>query len=86
MSDAMMARMAHASPDSAPDFTNPSHCPLYPSDMHAAVRPAHALAPSVAELPHLLAQSHSPAANLAVACMSQLRTRAGRGPPFMHFS
>lgn len=85
MSDAMMARMAQTRPDSAPAFTAPSHCPMYPGNMHAAVTPAHALAPSAADMPFLLAQAHSPAASLAAARMSQLRTRAGRGPPPMHF-
>ncbi|MDE3187959.1 MAG: hypothetical protein KGM96_10620 [Acidobacteriota bacterium] len=86
MSDAMMARMAQAEPGSAPAFTAPSHCPLYPGSLKAAVTPVHALAPPTADMPFLLAQAHSPAASRAAARMSQIRTRAGRGPPSMHFS
>jgi hypothetical protein len=81
MSDAMMARMFQAAPGSTPVLSAPSHCPLYPGCTDATVKPVHALAPSAAHMPVLLAQVHSPDATRAAARISQIRTRVGRSPP-----
>jgi hypothetical protein len=81
MSDAMMARMGQAASGSTPVVSAPSHCPLYPGAANAVVSPIHALAPSAAGMPALLAQAHTPAASRAAARMGQIRTRAGRSPP-----
>lgn len=64
-----------------PIFTAPSHCPLYPTAGFATIGPIQALTSSAQGRTILLAQSHSPAATRAAARMSQLRTRADRGPP-----
>jgi hypothetical protein len=80
MSESMMAWMIEAV-SGKPILANPSHCPLYPNGGFVPNAPVHALARSAEGLPTLLAQSHSPAATRAAARMSQLRTRADRGPP-----
>jgi hypothetical protein len=49
--------------------------------MAASIVPVEALAASPAGLPALLAEPHSPSASRAAARLSQIRTRAGRGPP-----
>jgi len=76
----MAARMA-STPDSAPVFRVPSHCPYYPLHPGSWTMPPLALVVSPIGLPALLAQPHSPAAGRAAARLSQIRTRAGRGPP-----
>ncbi len=64
-----------------PILTAPSTCPLFPGCTALLPSVIPALAASPVSLPVLLAQSHSPAAGRAAARLSQIRTRAGRGPP-----
>jgi hypothetical protein len=79
MPDGALTRMV-ASTD-RPVLSAPSHCPYYPQGSCASLSSIHALTPSNALHPALLAQNHSPAASRASARVSQLRTRADRGPP-----
>jgi hypothetical protein len=65
---------------SAPAFTAPSHCPLYPDDASLATQ-THALLALAAGLPVLLAHPNSFASSCAAARLSQIRTRSGRAPP-----
>jgi hypothetical protein len=74
---AMMAQAASAKPI----FTAPSTCPCFPGYAAAPTTSTLAQAASPASLPALVAQPHSPAAARAAARLSQIRTRAGRGPP-----
>jgi len=80
MSDAMSAKMEASAPGQ-PIISAPSHCPYYPQGGCATLSPIYALAPVPNSLPALLTQDHSPVAARAAARMSQLRTRADRGPP-----
>jgi|SRR5580658_6190901 hypothetical protein len=59
----------------------PATCPLFPGYTVATASAPQALTASPLSLPSLLTQSHSPAANRAAALLSQIRTRASRGPP-----
>ena len=63
-----------------PTFKAPSTCPLFPGYSNVPTAPNPALAAETA-LPLLLPQAHSPAAGRAAARLSQIRTRASRGPP-----
>jgi hypothetical protein len=81
MSDAMRSQMAGLASGSTPNFTAPSHCPFYPHGTTATVARIYALAQSAVSLPALFAELHLPATSLAEARISQIRTRAGRGPP-----
>lgn len=81
MYDAMVAQMVQAESGSTPVLSAPSHCPYYPGNSTAATASFHALAPSQAGLPALLAQAHSPAGSRAAARLHRIRTHAGRGPP-----
>ena len=86
---AMAMRMAALMAQSAsgkPFFTAPVTCPLFPGYTAAPVSTIPALAASPVRLPVLLAQPHSPAAGRAAARLSQIRTRAGRGPPAATFA
>ena len=85
MSNSMMAQMVEAA-SGKPILTAPSHCPLYPNGSCVLNTPVHALAPSTNGLPALLAQEHSLIAARASARVSQLRTRANRGPPPSFFA
>jgi hypothetical protein len=78
MSVGMAAMVAQS--DGMPILTAPSTCPYFPG---YAVAPSttFALAAPAASLPGLLVQPHTPAAARAAAHVSQLRTRAVRGPP-----
>ena len=79
---AMMAARTPIPSGAQPIARAPSHCPYYPQ--HPAVwwsTPAHALAAAPIGLPELLAQPHTPAAARAAARLTQIRTRASRGPP-----
>lgn len=58
----------------------PSTCPVFPGLAAASTTPASALI-ATASLPVLLAQPHSFAPTRATARLSQIRTRASRGPP-----
>jgi hypothetical protein len=76
----MASEIANAASGSAV-LTAPSTCPAFPASTAATVTGPQALAASSVSLPVLLAQRNSPAASRASACLSMLRTRAGRGPP-----
>jgi len=80
----MSEQMARMMSGSGPAFSPPAHCPLFPGYRAVTMAPRPALAASALSLPVLLAQAHSPAASRAAARMSQIRTRAGRGPPTFH--
>jgi len=81
MSARMRAMMAGAASNSNPAFTAPVTCPCFPGCTAGPATATHALAASGVSLPIMLAQAHSPAAARAAARLSQIRTRAGRGPP-----
>ena len=68
-------------PSNNPVVSTPSTCPYFPGYNVASATTTHALASSPLSLPIVLAHSHSPAAVCATARLSQIRTRAGRGPP-----
>ena len=74
---AMMAKAASGKPILAAPLT----CPMCPGYTTATISTISALAASPVNLPVLLAQPHSPAVGRAAARMSQIRSRAGRGPP-----
>ena len=80
MSMQMAALMAQAT-SGKPIFTAPSTCPYFPGYTAAPASTTHALAASRVSLQVLLALAHSPAASRAAIRLSQVRTRAGRGPP-----
>lgn len=81
MSQDMAGRMAQMASGSGPAFGAPAHCPYFPGYLARSVAQVDALAASSVSLPFVLAQIHSPAASRAAARLSQIRTRAGRGPP-----
>ncbi|MGD0735288.1 MAG: hypothetical protein ABR976_09085 [Terracidiphilus sp.] len=70
-----------AQSDGKPILTAPSTCPYFPGYTVASSPAPLALAALPISLPALLAQPHSPITARAAARLSQLRTRAGRGPP-----
>ena len=74
----LRSRMAASS---EPLLAAPSTCPSFPAFASTCPAPAHALPASASSMPVLLARQHSPAASRAAARLSQIRTRAGRGPP-----
>jgi len=80
MSMRMAALMVQAA-SGKPIFTAPATCPYFPGYTAAPASTTHALAASPVSLPVLLALAHSPAAGRATARLSQIRTRASRGPP-----
>jgi len=59
----------------------PSTCPAFPGSTAATTSAPHALIASSVGMPVLLAHPHAPVAGRAAARLSQIRTRAGRGPP-----
>jgi hypothetical protein len=80
---AMSMRMATLMMDAASGrgiFTAPGTCPEFPGGASATTASPAMTAESVG-LPALLAQPHTPQATRAAARLSQIRTRAGRGPP-----
>lgn len=77
----MMMRMKALETSGKPFFTAPSTCPLFPGNVAALTAAIDALAAASVSLPVLMAQPHSPAARRDAACLSTIRTRAGRGPP-----
>lgn len=81
MSARPTAAMADAAPAGKLTLTAPLTCPYFPGYAVAPTTATHALAASPASLPLLLTQAHSPAVDRAAARLSQIRTRAGRGPP-----
>jgi len=64
-----------------PAFAAPATCPYFPGYTAAPSTSVLALAVESTGLLGLLAEPHSPAATCAAARLSQIRTRAGRGPP-----
>ena len=78
---AMAAASRFVPPGALPQLAPPAQCPLFPGSAAASTVPIHALPALAGGLPVLLAQPHSPAAGRAAARLSQLRTRANRGPP-----
>jgi hypothetical protein len=81
MSMRMAALISQSASDSAPIFTTPATCPYFPGYAPASISTIQALTATPVSLPALLAQAHSPASSRAAARLSQIRTRAGRGPP-----
>lgn len=79
ISEALAAQLVRTG--SAPMLAAPVHCSSYPACMLATTGPVEALVVSPVTLLHLLATAHSPAASRAAARLSELRTRANRGPP-----
>lgn len=80
---AMSLSLAAAIMDTAPGkaiFTTPATCPDFPVSA-AATAASQAMTAESLGLPALLAQPHTPQAARAAARLSQIRTRAGRGPP-----
>jgi hypothetical protein len=74
--------MAAAIMDTAPGnaiFAAPAACPEFPAA--AATTASQAMTAESVGLSALLAQPHTPQAGRAAARLSQIRTRAGRGPP-----
>jgi hypothetical protein len=81
---AMSMSMAAAIMDTAPGkaiFTAPTTCPEFPGAAAATTNSPQAIAAASVGLPALLAQSHTPQSARTAARLSQIRTRAGRGPP-----
>ena len=79
----MSTRLLAAIIDSASGhaiFTAPATCPEFPSTAAATTAPQ-AMTDEPVCLPVLLAQAHTPQASRASARLSQIRTRASRGPP-----
>jgi hypothetical protein len=77
----MSEEQARTMSGSGPALGPPARCPLFPAYRAVTMAPGHALTVSAMSLPALLAQAHSPAFARAAARLSQIRTRAGRGPP-----
>jgi len=71
---------------SSPALATPAHCSNYPACAPAATRPIEALVASSTALPRRLAATHSHAASRAAVRLSELRTRANRGPPTSHLA
>lgn len=80
MSTQMAAMMSAADP-ATPNIKAPATCPYFPGYTVALNTTTLALAPPPLSLPALLADPHSPTTARAAARLSQIRTRAGRGPP-----
>jgi len=79
---AMAARMASILRESGEtSFTAPTACPRFPTSFAATISTPHAHAAAAVSLPVPLAQPHCSTAARASARLSQVRTRAGRGPP-----
>lgn len=86
---AMSASMAAAIAEAASGrsiLTAPATCPAFPGSLAATAPAPQALASSPVSLPVLPAHTHAPAAVFASARLSQIRTRAGRGPPASHLA
>ncbi|MDR3773006.1 MAG: hypothetical protein P4L26_06635 [Terracidiphilus sp.] len=80
MSTSMVSMLAEAAPGRSV-LTAPATCPAFPGSL-AAIAPApQALAAASTSLPALLALPYSAAALHVSAQVSQICTRAGRGPP-----
>ena len=81
MSVRVAALISQATSGGKPIFTAPPTCPYFPGYIVSSRLTIIALATLPVSLPVLLARPHSPAAGRADARISQIRTRAGRGPP-----
>lgn len=78
---AQMAEMANEADPGTPTIKAPATCPYFPGYTVASSTTNMALATAPVSLPALMAEPHSPPATRASARISQLRTRADRGPP-----
>ena len=76
-----MAGMTAESASSSSTVKAPSTCPAFPGSNALTTAGPQALVATSASLPALLAHTRYPAAGRAAARLSQIRTRAGRGPP-----
>ncbi len=81
MSDALMARMAHATGDPRPAFTTPSHCPYYPGSLHAAVRLDQAMVASGSYALCGPARTRILISGSQSVQLHMLQAHAGRSPP-----
>ncbi len=77
---AKMASLIEAASGNA-SLTAPLTCPLFPRTVALAASSTQAFVPEPVALPILLAEYHSPLVARASARISQIRTRADRGPP-----
>jgi len=80
MSMGMAAVMAEAAPGRV-FLAAPSTCPAFPGSTAATTSAPHALITSSVGMPVLPGHPLTPVAGGAAARLSQIRTRAGRGPP-----
>jgi hypothetical protein len=78
---AMSTEMVSAAEPGSHNVKAPATCPYFPGYTVALNTITLAMAPSPVSLPALLAQPHSSATGRAAARVSQIRTRANRGPP-----
>jgi hypothetical protein len=78
---AQMAEMATEADPGTPAVKAPATCPYFPGYTVASSTTNMALATAPVSLPALIAELHSPAATRTSARISQMRTRADRGPP-----
>jgi hypothetical protein len=81
MTSRMAALMSQAASGGKPIFTAPLTCPYFPGYIAGPTLTIAALAAPPVSMQVLLATPHLPAAGRADARISQIRTRAGRGPP-----
>jgi hypothetical protein len=79
LSARMVAMMVDS--DGKTSLSAPTACPYFPGYNVAPSTTPLALGAQPVSMPALLVQPHTPAAARAAARLSQLRTRAGRGPP-----
>jgi hypothetical protein len=86
MSMRMAALMSQAASGGKPIFTAPLTCPYFPGYLSGPTLTIIALATSPVSLRVRLARPHSTAARRAAARVSQIRTRASRGPPALRFA
>jgi len=83
---AMAALASQSASGGKPKFTAPATCPYFPGYTAGPTSTTFALAASPVSLRGLLAQAHALAAGRAAIPLSQIRTRAGRGPPASNLS
>ncbi|HUB28761.1 MAG TPA: hypothetical protein VL967_03650 [Terracidiphilus sp.] len=68
-------------PGSTAQFTNPSHCPLYPGNLPATTPPLHALAAPRIGIVVLGVEQRALASSSTATHSRSLRARFVRGPP-----
>jgi hypothetical protein len=83
---AMTADLISAAEPGTSNIKAPATCPYFPGYTVALNTTILALAPAAVNLPALLAQPNCPSAARAAARISQIRTRANRGPPAPSFA